>query len=87
MQLVIEDHLTTAIQKLSKILKLSEEFSAVTLLAFSNGYFILYMINRASDIITAFVASGDVDGIAYNIGALYGATLFVITIIVGVTII
>ena len=41
--------------------------AAVTLLAVANG---------AGDVITALVASGSDDGIAYNIGSLFGAGLF-----------
>lgn len=35
---------------------------------------------------TAIVASTSVDGINYNIGSLYGAGLFVTTLVVGMTI-
>lgn len=42
---------------------------------------------RAGDVVTAIVASGSPDGVDYNIGALYGAGLFVTTIVVGITII
>jgi sodium/potassium/calcium exchanger 6 len=40
--------------------------AAVTLLALANG---------AGDVITALVASGSSDGLAYNIGSIYGAGL------------
>lgn len=40
----------------------------------------------AGDVVTAIVASTSVDGINYNIGSLYGAGLFVTTLVVGMTI-
>lgn len=43
-----------------------EALAAVTLLALANG---------AGDVITALVASGTTGGLAYNIGAIYGAGL------------
>jgi solute carrier family 24 (sodium/potassium/calcium exchanger), member 6 len=49
----------------------------VTLLALANG---------AGDVITALVASGAEGGISYNIGSLYGAGLFVCTVVVSVCI-
>jgi len=49
----------------------------VTLIALANG---------AGDVVTAIVASGGSDGVAYNIGALFGAGLFVCTIVMTFTI-
>jgi len=43
--------------------------------------------DSAGDVVTAIVASGTPDGIDYNIGALYGAGLFVTTVVVGITIV
>lgn len=51
--------------------------AAVTLLAIANG---------AGDVITALVASGTSGGISYNIGALYGAGLFCMSIVIASTI-
>jgi len=67
-----------AIVYLSRFLQLSEALAGVTLLAFANG---------AGDVITAIVASGSKDGISYNVGALYGAGFFVLTLVVALTII
>jgi len=58
-------------------LKFSEALAAVTLLAVANG---------AGDVITALVASGTSGGISYNIGALYGAGLFCMSIVIATTI-
>ena len=55
-----------SISYISEWLHLSEPLAAVTLLALANG---------AGDVITALVASGSSDGIAYNIGSIYGAGL------------
>lgn len=66
-----------AIVYLSRFLQLSEALAGVTLLAFANG---------AGDVITAIVASGSKDGISYNVGALYGAGFFVLTLVVALTI-
>jgi len=49
----------------------------VTLLAFANG---------AGDVVTALVSSESSEGVSYNIGSLFGAGLFVITIVMGLTI-
>ena len=54
-----------------------EALAAVTLLALANG---------AGDVITALVASSAPDGLSYNIGSIYGAGLFVTTIVVALTI-
>ena len=57
---------------------LSEAMAGITLLALANG---------AGDVVTAVVASGGADGVAYNIGALFGAGLFVCSIVMSLTII
>ena len=75
---VVEEYVAEGIQKISDFLKFSESLSAVTLLAFANG---------AGDVITSLVASGSEGGISYNIGALFGAGLFVISLVVGVCIV
>jgi len=56
---------------------LSEAMAGITLLALANG---------AGDVVTAVVASGGADGVAYNIGALFGAGLFVCSIVMALTI-
>ena len=57
---------------------LSEAMAGITLLALANG---------AGDVVTAVVASGGADGVAYNIGALFGAGLFVCSIVMSLTIV
>jgi sodium/potassium/calcium exchanger 6 len=66
MSSVVEEYLAPSITYLSEWFKLPEALAAVTLLAFANG---------AGDVITALVASGTSGGLAYNIGAIYGAGL------------
>lgn len=56
---------------------LSEPMAGITLLALANG---------AGDVVTAVVASGGADGVAYNIGALFGAGLFVCSVVMSLTI-
>ena len=73
----VEDYLAPAIVYLCEFLKISESLAGVTLLAFANG---------AGDVLTAIVASDSKEGISYNIGALYGAGLFVLTFVVAMTI-
>lgn len=74
---VIEEYVAPGIVYICEFLKMSESLAGVTLIAFANG---------AGDILTAIVASDSKEGISYNIGALYGAGLFVITLIVALTI-
>ena len=74
----VEDYVAPAIVYLSEYLNLSESLAGVTLIAFANG---------AGDVLTAIVASDSKEGISYNVGALYGAGLFVITLVVALTII
>ena len=73
----IDEFVSPGIVYLSEKLKLSEALAGVTLLAFANG---------AGDVVTAIVASNSKDGISYNVGALYGAGFFVLTIVVAFTI-
>ena len=63
---VVEEYLAPAITYISEWLDLPEALAAVTLLAVANG---------AGDVITALVASGNVEGLSYNIGSIYGAGL------------
>lgn len=46
----------------------------------------LALANGAGDVITALVASEAPEGLSYNIGAIYGAGLFVATVVVALTI-
>lgn len=62
---------------MSEYLKLSEALAGVTLLAFANG---------AGDVVTAIVASSSKEGVSYNVGALYGAGFFVLTLVIALTI-
>ena len=73
----VDNYLAPAIVYLSKYLNFSEGFAGVTLLAFANG---------AGDFITAIVASENKEGLSYNIGSLYGAGFFVLTIVIAFTI-
>lgn len=75
--IVIDEYVAEGIQKISDFLGLSETVAAVTLLAFANG---------AGDFITSLVASDSEGGVAYNIGALFGAGLFVVSLVVSVCI-
>ena len=83
---VVEEYLAPSIAYISEAMKLSEALGAVTLLALANG---------AGDVIVALVASGSEGGLAYNVGAIYGAGLviriilifkFVCSIVVAMTI-
>ena len=65
---LVDEYVAEAIVYISKWLKLSEVVAGVTLLALANG---------AGDLVTAVVASGSSEGVSYNIGALFGAGLFV----------
>jgi len=63
--------------KCSETLGLSESLAAVTLMALANG---------AGDVITALVSGSGAGGVSYNIGALYGAGLFVAVCVVSISI-
>ena len=69
--ITVDEFVAEGITKISESLGFSESLAAATLLAFANG---------AGDVITAIVASGQEGGVSYNIGALYGAGLFVCSI-------
>lgn len=47
---------------------------------------LLALANGAGDVVTALVASGTSGGLSYNVGALYGAGLFVCSVVVALTI-
>jgi len=74
---VVDEYIAEALVYLSKVMKLSEALAGVTLLALANG---------AGDLLTAIVASDSSEGVSYNIGALLGAGLFVITVVLYFTI-
>jgi sodium/potassium/calcium exchanger 6 len=75
--ITVEEYIAEGIQNITEWLGLSDSLAAVTLLAFANG---------AGDVITAIVASDAEGGVSYNIGALYGAGLFVCSMVVGICI-
>ena len=75
--IAVDEYIAEGIQRISNALGLSESLAAVTLLALANG---------AGDVITALVASGAEGGVSYNIGALYGAGLFVCSFVVALCI-
>lgn len=75
--IVVDDYIAEGITKVSDALKFSEALAAVTLLALANG---------AGDLITAIVAGAEEGGVSYNIGALYGAGLFVAAVVMAICI-
>lgn len=75
--LAVDEYVADGISKISDWLGFSESLAAVTLLAFANG---------AGDVITALVAADAEGGVSYNIGALYGAGLFVCSMVVAICI-
>src|SRR3990167_7302174 len=76
--LTVEEYIAEGIQNLVDWLGMSEALAAVTLLALANG---------AGDVITAIVASGADGGVSYNIGSLFGAGLFVASMVVAICVI
>ncbi len=74
---VVDEYVGESIVYITKWLKMSEAMAGVTLLALANG---------AGDLITAVVSAESEEGVNYNIGALCGAGLFVITIVLTFTI-
>ena len=75
--ITVEEYIAEGIQNITEWLGMSDSLAAVTLLAFANG---------AGDVITAIVASDAEGGVSYNIGSLYGAGLFVCSMVVGICI-
>ena len=67
---LVDEYIAEAIMYISGWLGLSEVVAGVTLLALANG---------AGDLVTAVVSSASPEGVAYNIGSLFGAGLFVYT--------
>ena len=74
---VVDEYIAETLIYITKWLKFTEALAGVTLLALANG---------AGDLITAVVSSDGEEGVNYNIGALFGAGLFVITIVLTLTI-
>lgn len=71
-------YLSSALTKISDKLKLSQNFSGITLLAFGNG---------APDVISSIVASDLYSGIEFSVCALIGSGVFVTSFVMGVVII
>ena len=74
---LVDEYISGAIVFITEYFKMSEALAGVTLLAMANG---------AGDVVTALVSSGSPDGVSYNIGSLFGAGLFVISIVMSLTI-
>lgn len=74
LEYVSDGFISAAISKITGYLKLTEAMAGATLLAFSNG---------ATDIITTVVASGESDDDDLAVGALFGASTFALTVILG----
>ena len=75
--ILVDENIAASIVYIKDWLEMSEALAGVTLLALANG---------AGDVITAIVASGSEDGVSYNIGALFGAGFFVISMVICLTI-
>ena len=65
---LVDEYIAESIMYINGWLGLSEVVGGVTLLALANG---------AGDLVTAVVSSASPEGVAYNIGSLFGAGLFV----------
>lgn len=76
---LVDEYICPAITYIQETIGMSEALGGVTLIALGNG---------AGDVVTAIVAAGSSggDGVSYNIGALFGAGLFVIAPVMCVTI-
>ena len=75
---LVDEYIAASIEYIVDEYKMSDALAGVTLIALANG---------AGDVVTAIVASGSADGVAYNVGALFGAGLFVCTIVMTFTIV
>lgn len=73
----VEEFVCPGITYMADLMKMSEDLSAVTLVALANG---------AGDVITALVAGSSAGGVSYNIGSLYGSGFFVCSIVISMTI-
>jgi sodium/potassium/calcium exchanger 6 len=74
---LVDAYIAASIEFIVNRFKIGDALAGVTLIALANG---------AGDVVTAIVASGSSDGVAYNIGALFGAGLFVCSIVMTFTI-
>jgi sodium/potassium/calcium exchanger 6 len=74
---LVDEYIAESLTYIQEYLKISEALAGVTILALANG---------AGDVVTAIVASGSSEGVSYNIGALFGAGLFVCAIVICLTI-
>lgn len=74
---LVDEYIGPSIVYIKEAFGMSEAMAGVTLLALANG---------AGDVVTAIVASGSSEGVAYNIGALFGAGLFVCAMVIYLTI-
>jgi len=73
-----ENYLEPVLTKIAKIFRFSESLAGVTLVALANG---------ASDVISAWAAGGNEDtGVLLPLGALFGAGVFTLTLILCVCI-
>ena len=75
---LVDEYIAPSIIYIKEAFNMSEAMAGVTLLALANG---------AGDVVTAIVASGSAEGVSYNIGALFGAGLFVCAMVIYLTII
>lgn len=74
---LVDEYIECSITYITEYFKMSEALAGVTLLAMANG---------AGDVITALVSSESAEGVSYNIGALFGAGLFVCTFVMCATV-
>ena len=74
---LVDEYIAPSIVYIKDFMGMSEALAGVTLLALANG---------AGDVITAIVASGSSEGVSYNIGSLFGAGLFVCSMVICLTI-
>lgn len=74
---LVDEYIEPSITYIKEYMNLSDAMGGVTLLALANG---------AGDVITAIVAAGSTEGVAYNIGSLFGAGLFVCAAVIAKTI-
>ncbi len=66
--------LSTAITKIVDSFNINQNIAAVTLLAFGNG---------APDVISALVASDEIEGISFSLSSLIGSGMFVTSFVLG----
>ena len=74
---LVDEYIAASIEYIVNRFKINDALAGVTLISLANG---------AGDVVTAIVASGSADGVAYNIGALFGAGLFVCSFVMSFTI-